>query len=207
MTSAKIVTPGQAMAKIPAITASTPSRINGTDVDLNMTGIPFACLSRTTVKPVVRVLFSRPDGRRFRPTSAAYRGIAAGYASGGASRVAGAFTGDVSSPSMASRQVGQVCSQVRISVPSLVVIVPTHCLHVGSGKIAAAYDASIRSTALTPLRARSRCLLRHRRLLSHRSRSGVLFPDGQVKRTCCAERVGRRWFTHAPNCGDVRRDL
>jgi hypothetical protein len=33
-----------------------PSRISEADVDLNMTGIPFSCLSRTTVKSVVRVL-------------------------------------------------------------------------------------------------------------------------------------------------------
>src|ERR1700691_2998026 len=80
MTSARIVTPGQAMARIPATTAKMPSRINEVDDDLNMTGSPFACLSRTTVESVVRVTFSRHDARRFRPTSAAYRGIAAGYA-------------------------------------------------------------------------------------------------------------------------------
>jgi len=46
-----------------------------------MTGIPFACLNRTASsgKCAVRVMFSRHDGRRFRPTSAAYSGIAAGY--------------------------------------------------------------------------------------------------------------------------------
>src|SRR5271169_1751856 len=80
MTSARIVTPGQAMATIPTMTAKMPSRINEVDDDLNMTGVPSACLSRTTVRSVVRVMFSRPDARRFRPTSAAYRDIAAGYA-------------------------------------------------------------------------------------------------------------------------------
>src|SRR5580658_9482799 len=81
MTSARIVTPGQAMAKTPKITARMPTRINEVDEDLNMTRIPFACLSRTTPpgKSVVRAIFSRHDGRRFRPTPAAYRGIAGGY--------------------------------------------------------------------------------------------------------------------------------
>src|SRR5271163_771218 len=41
MTSARIVTPGQAMARIPMMTARMPSRINEVDDDLNMTGIPF----------------------------------------------------------------------------------------------------------------------------------------------------------------------
>jgi hypothetical protein len=48
MTSARIVTSGQAMAKIPTMTARMPSRTNEVDDDLNMTGIPSACLSRTT---------------------------------------------------------------------------------------------------------------------------------------------------------------
>src|ERR1700689_437696 len=72
MTSARIVTPGQAMAKIPTTMARMPSRINETDDDLNMTGIPSAYLSR--------VLLSRHDGRPWRPISAAYRRIAGGYA-------------------------------------------------------------------------------------------------------------------------------
>src|ERR1700675_2331656 len=79
MTSARIVTPGQAMAKIPTTTARLPRRISEGDVDSNMTVIPFAYLSRTTVKSVVRVMFSRHDGPRFRPTPAAYSGIATGY--------------------------------------------------------------------------------------------------------------------------------
>src|SRR5438132_9079979 len=41
MTSARIVTPGQAMAMIPTITARAPRRIMDVDVDLNITGIPF----------------------------------------------------------------------------------------------------------------------------------------------------------------------
>src|SRR5712691_314309 len=41
MTSAKIVTPGQASATAPVMIARTPRRINEVDVDLNMTGIPF----------------------------------------------------------------------------------------------------------------------------------------------------------------------
>src|ERR1700737_1834926 len=40
MTSARIVTPGQAMAMIPTITARAPRRIKDVDVDLNMTGLP-----------------------------------------------------------------------------------------------------------------------------------------------------------------------
>jgi hypothetical protein len=62
------------------MTAKLPSSINEMDVDLNMTGIPFACISRTASrgKCAVRVMLSRPGGRRFRPTSAAYGGIAAG---------------------------------------------------------------------------------------------------------------------------------
>jgi hypothetical protein len=41
MTSARIVTPGHAMAMIPTMTARMPSRINEVDVDLNMKGISF----------------------------------------------------------------------------------------------------------------------------------------------------------------------
>ena len=44
MTSARIVTPGQAMATILTMTPRTPSRINEVDVGLNMTGIPFVRL-------------------------------------------------------------------------------------------------------------------------------------------------------------------
>jgi hypothetical protein len=39
-TSARIVTPGQAVASMPTVTPRTPSRINEVDVDLNMTSIP-----------------------------------------------------------------------------------------------------------------------------------------------------------------------
>src|ERR1700734_1115662 len=39
MTRARIVTPGQAMATIPATTAKMPSRIKAGDVDLNMVDI------------------------------------------------------------------------------------------------------------------------------------------------------------------------
>src|SRR6266702_5728950 len=46
MTSARIVTPGQAMAMIPTMMPRTPSRINEVDVDLNMTGIPLFWLCR-----------------------------------------------------------------------------------------------------------------------------------------------------------------
>src|SRR5579864_9259998 len=45
MTSARIVTPGQAMAVIPTMTARMPSRISAVEVDLNMSGIPSVCLS------------------------------------------------------------------------------------------------------------------------------------------------------------------
>jgi hypothetical protein len=47
MTSAAIVTLGQAIAMIPTMTLKTPSRINEVDVDLNMTGIPFLFGSRS----------------------------------------------------------------------------------------------------------------------------------------------------------------
>src|ERR1700678_3797263 len=40
MTSARIVTPGQAMATTPTTTASTPSRISELDLELSMAGIP-----------------------------------------------------------------------------------------------------------------------------------------------------------------------
>src|ERR1700733_471393 len=42
ITSARIVTPGQAMATIPMMRASTPIRINEVDVDLNAVGIALA---------------------------------------------------------------------------------------------------------------------------------------------------------------------
>src|SRR6476659_7678707 len=45
MTSAAIVTLGQAMAMIPTMTLNAPSRISEVDDDLNMTGIPFFRLS------------------------------------------------------------------------------------------------------------------------------------------------------------------
>src|SRR5579863_7468722 len=41
MTSARIVTPGQAMAVTPMTRASTPIRISEVEVDLNIKGIPF----------------------------------------------------------------------------------------------------------------------------------------------------------------------
>jgi hypothetical protein len=80
MTSARIVTPGQAMAKIPTMTARMPSRINEVDDDLNMTGIPSACLSRTTSSGSPRRVSCSADTTAgdCRPTSAAYGGIAAG---------------------------------------------------------------------------------------------------------------------------------
>src|SRR6478735_12666019 len=79
MTSARIVTPGQAIAMIPTMTARMPSRIKEVDVDLNMKGIPFACLKRTTSsgKSEALVMSRRRDGHACRPTSAAYGAIAA----------------------------------------------------------------------------------------------------------------------------------
>src|SRR6266568_4740907 len=78
MTSARIVTPGQAIAMIPTMTARMPSRIKEVDVDLNMKGIPFACLKRTTSsgKSEALVMPRRRDGRRCWPTCAAYGAIA-----------------------------------------------------------------------------------------------------------------------------------
>src|ERR1700719_4691868 len=85
MTSARIVTPGQAIAMTPTMTASMPSRIKEVDVDLNMKGIPFACLKRTTSsgKSVALVMSRKRDGRRCWPTSAAYGAIAAGWGAPG----------------------------------------------------------------------------------------------------------------------------
>src|ERR1700757_1665611 len=79
MTSARMVTPGQAIAMIPTMTASMPVRIKEVDVDLNMKGIPFACLKRTTSsgKSEALVMSRRRDGHACRPTSAAYGAIAA----------------------------------------------------------------------------------------------------------------------------------
>src|ERR1700683_3759573 len=84
MTSARIVTPGQAIAMIPTMTARTPSRIKEVDVDLNMKGIPFPCLKRTTSsgKSEALVMSRRRDGRRCWPTAAAYGAIAAGWRAG-----------------------------------------------------------------------------------------------------------------------------
>src|ERR1700733_11471749 len=45
MTSARMVTPGHAMATIPMMRESTPIRINEVDVDLNMVGIPLASMA------------------------------------------------------------------------------------------------------------------------------------------------------------------
>src|SRR5437899_566061 len=84
MTSARIVTPGQVIAMIPTMTARMPSRIKEADVDLNMKGIPFACLKRTTSsgKSEALVMSRRRDGRRCWPTSAAYGAIAADWGAG-----------------------------------------------------------------------------------------------------------------------------
>src|ERR1700722_2845639 len=78
MTSARIVTPGQAIAMTPTMTARMPRRIKEVDVDLNMKGIPFACLKRTTSsgKSEALVMLRRRDGRLPWPTSAAYGAIA-----------------------------------------------------------------------------------------------------------------------------------
>src|SRR5579862_911823 len=86
MTSARIVTPGQAIAMTPTMTASMPSRINEVDVDLNMKGIPFACLKGTTSsgKSEALVMSRRRDGHACWPTSAAYGAIAADGAAGAA---------------------------------------------------------------------------------------------------------------------------
>src|SRR5690349_6876713 len=82
MTRARIVTPGQAIAMTPTMTASMPSRIKEVDVDLNIKGIPFACLKRTTPsgKSEALVMSRRRDGRRCWPTSAAYGAIVTGWA-------------------------------------------------------------------------------------------------------------------------------
>src|SRR6266566_2090529 len=85
MTSARMVTPGQAIAMIPTMTARIPSRIKEVEVDLNMKGIPFACLKAHHVIWEVRGAchFRRRDGRRCWPTSAAYGAIAAGWGTPG----------------------------------------------------------------------------------------------------------------------------
>src|SRR5260370_42700540 len=67
MTSARIVTPGQAMATIPTMTARTPRKISEVDSDLNMT-VPF----------VVGLETSEGCDGGARPTPAAYERIAAG---------------------------------------------------------------------------------------------------------------------------------
>src|ERR1700755_1877763 len=84
MTSARIVTPGQAIAMTPTMTARMPSRIKEVDVDLNMKGILFACLKRATSsgKSEALVMSRRRDGHACRPTSAAYGAIAAAGAPG-----------------------------------------------------------------------------------------------------------------------------
>src|SRR6266702_2192816 len=100
MTSARMVTLGQAMAMIPTMTARMPSRIKEVDVDLNMKGIPFACLKRTTSsgKSEAPVMSRRRDGRRCWPTSAAYGAIGAGWGQAGPAGVAfaglAAYAGD-----------------------------------------------------------------------------------------------------------------
>src|SRR6476619_4403051 len=58
MTSAAIVTLGQAIAMIPTMTLDTPSRISEVDDDLNMTGIPFFRLS-------FRAAWGGPGGHRW----------------------------------------------------------------------------------------------------------------------------------------------
>src|SRR6266436_7295294 len=81
MTSARIVTPGQAIAMTPTMTARMPSRIKEVDVDLNMKGIPFACLKRTTSSGESEALLMprRRDGRRCWSTSAGYGAIDGGW--------------------------------------------------------------------------------------------------------------------------------
>jgi hypothetical protein len=66
------------------MTARMPSRIKEVDVDLNMKGIPFACLKRTTSSGKSEALVSsrRRDGHACWPTSAAYGAIAAGWRAG-----------------------------------------------------------------------------------------------------------------------------
>jgi hypothetical protein len=59
-TSARTVTPGQAMAIIPATIARMPSRINEVDVDLNMKGIPLPLGQRTTASPKASRCLSTP---------------------------------------------------------------------------------------------------------------------------------------------------
>src|SRR5260370_14661105 len=62
MTSAKIVTPGQASATAPVMIARTPSRISEVDVDLNMTGIPFGRGGLPHAEPSARDEFVRVCG-------------------------------------------------------------------------------------------------------------------------------------------------
>src|SRR5689334_13569957 len=64
MTSARIVTPGQASAMIPTTMASTPSRISEVDADLNMTHIPFVRLG-FPAQPEAKV--SRRPGEQRKP--------------------------------------------------------------------------------------------------------------------------------------------
>jgi len=60
-----------------------PSRIKEVDVDLNMKGIPFACLTRTVIgKSEALVMSRRRDGHACWPTSAAYGAIAADCGAG-----------------------------------------------------------------------------------------------------------------------------
>src|SRR5260370_40345238 len=89
MTRARSVTPGRAIAMIPTMTARMPSRIKEVDVDLNMKGIPSACLKRTTSsgKSEAPVMSRKRDGRRCWPTSAAYGAIAAGWGQAGSGAV------------------------------------------------------------------------------------------------------------------------
>src|SRR5260370_32607532 len=68
MTSARIVTPGQATAMTPVIMASTPSRMSEVDVDPNMTGTPFRCQNHppgtsvfASVEPLAGTPPFRPD--------------------------------------------------------------------------------------------------------------------------------------------------
>src|SRR5260370_41728931 len=70
MTSARIVTPGQASAMTPVIMASTPSRMSEVDVDLNMTGTPFRCQNHPPGTSVFASVGSLAGTPAFRPDPA-----------------------------------------------------------------------------------------------------------------------------------------
>src|SRR5580692_5773768 len=65
MTSARMVTPGQAMATIPMMRASTPIRIKEVDVDLNAVGIALASMAFLRVFQVLRIASAGEERQQF----------------------------------------------------------------------------------------------------------------------------------------------